>query len=217
MPDYQIKLNNKGINKRNVTFSHLIAAFLLIIMGAVSATIIRTLSETKAAVNDSNIFYVVSVLYILSGIAILFITIKFNKKITTNKSFSTKLRIFEIVILAPIFIYCLIKQWYVPSAWAGIGVLGILYAFYYENAAIKPAIVHINEKGVELPNTKVGFLAWQNILRLIIRHQILTVEAVGNKLYQLDLAKEQNLPVNEIEAFAQKRIKEDKKIIKNDW
>ncbi len=217
MPDYQIQLNNKGINKRNVTFSHLMAAFLLIIMGGVAATIIRTLSETAAAITNSNIFYAVAAVYIISGLAILFITIKFNKKITTIKSFSTKLRLFEIIILAPILIYCLIKQWYVPAAWAGIGVIGILYAFYYENTSVKPAIVHITDKGVNLPNTKVGFLEWEKILRLIIRHQILTVEAIGNKLYQLDLEKNQNLPVSEIETYAMQRIKEEKKIIKNDW
>lgn len=217
MSNYQIRLNNKGVNKRNVTFSHIMAAFLLIIMGAVAATIIRTLSETAAAVMEANIYYATAIIYVVSGLVILFLIIKFNEKIINNKAFSTKLRIFEIAILAPVLIYCLYKEMYVPAAWAGVGVMGILYAFYYENAAIKPSIVNIDHKGVSLPNTKVGFLVWESVLRLMIRHRILTIEAGGNKLYQLDLDKDQDIPVSEIEAFAQKRINEEKKTIKNDW
>lgn len=217
MPNYQITLNNKGVNKRNVTFSHLMAAFLLIIMGAVAATIIRTLSETAAAVMEANIYYATAITYVLSGLVILFIVIKFNKKITNNRPFSTRLRIFEIAILSPVLVYCLYKEMFVPAAWAGVGVVGILYAFYYENTSIKPRIVVIDDSGVKLPDTKVGFLGWEHVTRLIIRHQILTVEAAGNKLYQLDLEKDQNIPISEIEAFAQQRVKEKKKIIKNDW
>lgn len=214
---YQLTLNHKGINKKNVTFSHLMAAFLLIIMGGVSMGIIRTLSDTKASVENPFYFYAVSITYILVGIIILFITIKFNKQITTQKSKSTILRLFELLLLSPVLAYCLLKEWYVPAAWAGVGVLGILYAFLYENSADKPKIVTIQNDGVSMPTTKVNHLDWSQILRLIIRHNILTIEAKGNKLYQLDLMKDQNLDIQAIELFSSNRIKEEKKIIKNDW
>jgi hypothetical protein len=214
---YQLALNNKGINKKNVTFSHLMAAFLLIIMGGVSMGIIRTLADTKASVAQPFYFYAVSIAYILVGIIILFITIKFNRQITTQKNKSTVLRIFELLMLSPVLLYCLLKEWYVPAAWAGVGIAGILYAFYYENTAAKPQLVSIQNEGIHLPTTKVNHLKWGQVLRLIIRHNILTIEAVGNKLYQLDLKKDQNLDIEAIELFAANRIKEEKKIIKNDW
>ena len=217
MPSYQLKLNNKGVNKRNVTFSHLMAAFLLIIMGVVSATILKTLAETQAAVINSSIFYIVSGTYVLAGILILFITIKFNKQITTKKSLSTQLRIFEILLLLPTLVYCLLKQWHVPAAYAGIGIAGILYAFYYEFSSIKDKIVTIDDKGINNPHTKTSFLPWEKVLRLIVRHQILTIEGQGNKLYQYDLQSGQKIDVNGIESFAAQRIKEEKKLIKNDW
>src|SRR5690606_28436247 len=119
--------------------------------------------------------------------------------------------------LSPTLIYCLLKEWYVPAAWAGVGILGILYAFFYENSAEKPKIVTLQNDGVSLPTTKVNHLKWSQILRLIVRHNILTIEAVGNKLYQLDLNKGQQLDISAIEAFAAQKIKEDKKVIKNDW
>ena len=217
MSSYQLKLNNKGINKRNVTFSHLMAAFLLIIMGAVRATIIKALAETKAALVKSDIFFGVSGTYDLAGIIILFITIKYNKQITQKRSNSTKLRIFEILLLLPILIYCLMEQWYVPAAYAGIGIFGILYAFYYEFSSVKDKIVTIDDKGINNPQARTNFLAWEKVLRLIVRHQILTIEAQGNKLYQYDLQAGQSIDVASIEAFAAKRIKEEKKVIKNDW
>ncbi len=217
MASYQLKLNNKGINKRNVTFSHLMAAFLLIIMGAVSATILKTLAETQAAVINSGIFYAVSGTYVLAGLLILFITIKFNKQITTRRSMSTQLRIFEILLLLPTLVYCLLKQWQVPAAYAGIGIFGILYAFYYEYSSIKDKIVTIDDKGINNPYSKTSFLAWEKVLRLIVRHQILTIEAQGNKLYQYDLQPGQTIDVSNIESFAAQRIKEEKKVIKNDW
>lgn len=217
MPSYQLKLNNKGVNKRNVTFSHLMAAFLLIIMGVVSATILKTLAETQAAVINSGIFYMVSGTYVLAGILILFITIKFNKQITAKRSLSTQLRIFEILLLLPTLVYCLLKQWHVPAAYAGIGIGGILYAFYYEFSSIKDKIVTIDDKGINNPHTKTSFLPWEKVLRLIVRHQILTIEGQGNKLYQYDLQSGQTIDVASIESFAAQRIKEEKKVIKNDW
>lgn len=217
MPSYQLKLNNKGVNKRNVTFSHLMAAFLLIIMGAVSATIIKALAETQAALLNSDIFYAVSGIYVLAGILILFITIKYNKQITQKRSNSTRLRIFEILLLLPILIYCLVKQWHVPAAYAGIGIFGILYAFYYEFSSLKDKIVTIDDKGINNPHSKTSFLPWEKVLRLIVRHQILTIEGQGNKLYQYDLQSGQHIDVTSIESFATQRIKEEKKIIKNDW
>lgn len=217
MPSYQLKLNNKGVNKRNVTFSHLMAAFLLIIMGAVSATIIKALAETQAAMLNSDIFYTISGTYVLAGIVILFITIKYNKQITQKRSNSTRLRIFEILLLLPILIYCVVKQWHVPAAYAGIGIFGILYAFYYEFSSLKDKIITIDDKGINNPHSKTSFLAWEKVLRLIVRHQILTIEGQGNKLYQYDLLSGQDIDVASIESFAAQRIKEEKKVIKNDW
>ncbi|RYD94937.1 MAG: hypothetical protein EOP54_16660 [Sphingobacteriales bacterium] len=193
------------------------AAFLLIIMGAVSATIIKTLAETQAAVINASIFYTVSGTYVLAGMLILFITIKFNKLITRKRSFSTQLRIFELLLLLPTLIYCLVNQWHVPAAYAGIGIFGILYAFYYEFSALKDKIVTIDDKGINNPHSKTGFLAWEKVLRLIVRHQILTIEAQGNKLYQYDLQSAQTIDVAGVESFAAQRIKEEKKVIKNDW
>lgn len=193
------------------------AAFLLIIMGAVSATIIKALAETQAALLNSDIFYAVSGIYVLAGILILFITIKYNKQITQKRSNSTRLRIFEILLLLPILIYCLVKQWHVPAAYAGIGIFGILYAFYYEFSSLKDKIVTIDDKGIINPHSKTSFLPWEKVLRLIVRHQILTIEGQGNKLYQYDLQSGQHIDVAGIESFATQRIKEEKKIIKNDW
>ena len=78
-------------------------------------------------------------------------------------------------------------------------------------------IISIDEEGVSLPTTKVGYLKWDAIQRLIIKHRILTLDAYGNKLYQLDLEKDQELNIEEIEAYSMQRIKEEKKLIKNDW
>lgn len=218
MNTYQLFLQTKGINKRNVTFSHLMAAFLLIIMGAVSFVIIALLGQTKAAAPEADavLYKSVSAIYVAAGIILLALTIGINKKIVQKKN-STILRVIEVAMLLPVCIFCINKAWYVPAAFSGIGILGILYAFYYENAAEKPSIVTVNEEGIAIPNHRTSFLSWDKVLRLIVRHRILTIEVTGNKLFQLDLSADQQLATADIETFALEQIKSNKKIIKNDW
>lgn len=218
MTTFQLYLQTKGVNAKNVSFSHLMAAFLLIIMGAVSYVIMALLDQTKAAVPDTEaiLYKSVSGIYIITGILILFLVIGFNKKIVRKKQ-STLLRIVELVMLLPVCLFCLSKAWYVPAAFSGIGILGIIYAFYYENAASRPSIVTINTEGISIPNHRTSFLSWDKVLRLIVRHQILTIEVSGNKLFQLDLSAKQALDTTAIETFALEQIKSNKKLIKNDW
>ncbi|MNE49931.1 hypothetical protein D3C80_1444850 [compost metagenome] len=139
-----------------------------------------------------------------------------NKRIVQKKN-STILRVIEVAMLLPVCVFCINKAWYVPAAFSGIGILGIIYAFYYENAAEKPSIITINEEGIAIPNHRTAFISWDKVLRLIVRHRILTIEVNGNKLFQLDLSANQNLEVTDIETFALEQIKSNKKIIKNDW
>ena len=218
MNTYQLYLQTKGINKRNVTFSHLMAAFLLIIMGAVSFVIIALLGQTKAGAPEADavLYKSVSAIYVAAGIILLALTIGINKKIVQKKN-STVLRVIEVAMLLPVCIFCINKAWYVPAAFSGIGILGILYAFYYENAAEKPSIVTVNEEGIAIPNHRTSFISWDKVLRLIVRHRILTIEVTGNKLFQLDLSADQQLTTTDIETFALEQIKSNKKIIKNDW
>ncbi|WP_222165735.1 hypothetical protein [Edaphocola aurantiacus] len=218
MTTYQLYLQTKGINKKNVTFSHLMAAFLLIIMGAVSFVIIALLGQTKAAAPDADamLYKSVSGIYIAAGIVLLALIIGMNKRIVEKKN-STILRVIEVAMLLPVCVFCINKAWYVPAAFSGIGILGIIYAFYYENAAEKPSIITINEEGIAIPNYRTSFISWDKVLRLIVRHRILTIEVNGNKLFQLDLSADQNLEVTDIETFALEQIKSNKKIIKNDW
>lgn len=194
------------------------AAFLLIIMGAVSFVIIALLGQTKAAAPEADavLYKSVSAIYVAAGIVLLALTIGMNKKIVQKKN-STVLRVIEVAMLLPVCIFCINKAWYVPAAFSGIGILGILYAFYYENAAEKPSIVTINHEGIAIPNHRTSFLGWDKVLRLIVRHRILTIEVTGNKLFQLDLSADQQLATADIETFALEQIKSNKKIIKNDW
>ena len=216
MAPFQIELKHKGVNKKNVTFSHLMSAFLLIIMGAVAFVMVSLLGLTAAKSNIEIGVKVVSVCYITLGLIILYITISHNKKIIQEKN-SQRLRWVEIGLLLPIAAFCIYKQWYVPAAYSAIGLLGILYASYYEKNAGKAQLVVVDDKGVHLPKQKTPFLPWEKVQRLILRHQILTVEAIGNKLHQLDTTADAMAQSSALEQYAAEHIALHKKLIPNDW
>lgn len=215
---YELLIKQEKSNKKNITFSHLMAAFLIIIMGAVTYMAVNAIKfAAHVTVDNNDTFKKISGLYILSGIILLIIIIKFNKKIIQNKRNSNILRIIELLLLLPILIYSYLKAWYLPVGYSTIGILGIIYAFYIENSARKQFKVTIENSGIFVNQEKNKMLNWHNIIKLIVRHNILTIEGSGNKLYQYDLIANQKYDTNEIEEFALKKIKEEKRIIENDW
>lgn len=217
MTSYKIPLPNKGINTKNVTFSHLMASFLIIIMGAVTCMMIAVLGETPIITDNKYILQVAGIIYILIGIILLLVTIFANKKVILRQN-SQKLRLLELIILAPVLIFSVIQGWNMPAIYAAVGIIGIIYANYSEKKGQIPKDVILDKEGVTLPNTKVGFLKWEEIKRLIIRHRILTVDCRNNKLFQIDIDENSNhLNVQEIEDFAIQLINESNIKKTQDW
>ena len=210
-------LNNKKNKKKHSTFVHLMASFLLIIMGIVTCMMIAVLKDTVILIQNKSILLGVGVGYILFGIILLLITIFFNQKIADTAT-SNKLRIIEILVLLPTVIYSIINKWYVPAAYAGIGIAGIIYAYFWEQKQTIQQFVSVTESGVTIPNTKVGFLKWQEIKRLIYRNSILTVDCRNNKLYQLDIKNDEIAFNNDnFEQFCEELIQKHKDLVKKDW
>ncbi|HRP90792.1 MAG TPA: hypothetical protein PKX92_12235 [Edaphocola sp.] len=215
---YELLIKQEKKNTKNITFSHLMAAFLLIIMGAVTYMAVNAIKfAANVTVENKSTYEIIAGSYLIIGILLLFISIKFNKKIIKNKTNSNTLRTIEILLILPILIFSYINKWYLPASYAAIGILGIVYAFYAENNIRKQYSISIENEGVLVKRENIKIISWENIIKLIVRHNILTIEASENKLYQYDLLLNQNINTEEIEAFSLKKIKEEKKIIKNNW
>ncbi|RYE56340.1 MAG: hypothetical protein EOP48_08230 [Sphingobacteriales bacterium] len=156
--------------------------------------------------------------YALFGVFIVVICIGFNKKIIQTKA-NLVLRFFEVLSLGAILAYALYQKWYLPAGYSTAALLGILLAFYWEKTGKQNRIASFTDDGVHIPGLgKKSEAAWQDIKRIILKHNILTVDFKDNKLYQLQLAtQKEKLNQEEFETYCHFQIEAKKHLHKQDW
>ena len=210
---YQIVLEGKQVKKNQVTGMHLMAGFLLLVMGFVTWMVPNSIKQ-----QEFNFLNAAGIGYSLLGLAIIIICIFFNKKIIQSPA-NFALRILEVVALISILAYSLVQKWYLPAGYSGAALLGIILAYYWEKNGKKSRLATFNDKGVFIQGLgRKSELAWQDITRILLRHHILTVDCKDNKLFQLHLERNSN-KVNgeEFETYCKIHIEAKKHLHKADW
>jgi hypothetical protein len=210
---YQIVLEGKQVKKNQVTGMHLMAGFLLLVMGFLTWIVPNTVKQ-----QEFDFLNKVGIAYSLLGLAIIIICVFFNKRIIQSPA-NFGLRILEVLSLAPILIYSLLQKWYLPAAYSTAALLGIILAFYWERNGKKNRLAIFNDKGVFIPGLgRKSELAWQDITRILLRHHVLTVDCKDNKLFQINLDRNQDT-VNreEFEGYCKIQIEAKKHLHKADW
>lgn len=189
------------------------AGFLLLVMGLFTWMVPNAFKQ-----QTFNFLNAVGLLYAAFGLALIFICIFFNKKIIQSPA-NFALRIAEILAFVPILIYSLSQKWYLPAAYSGAALLGIILAYYWERYSKKNRQAHFNDKGVSIPGLgRKSEMAWQDISRIMLRHSILTVDCKDNKLFQLRVEKNQpQIGREDFEAYCTIQIEAKKHLYKADW
>ena len=210
---YQVILEGKQIKRNQVTGMHLMAGFLLIVMGLLTWLVPNSVKQQEFAfLNYAGLAIA------LLGVIIVFVCIFLNKKIIQTKA-NLVLRILEISSLALILLYSLYQKWYLPAGYSAVALLGIILAFYWEKTGKRNRVAIFSDSGVHIPGLgKDTDLPWQAVKQILLRHNILTVDCMNNKLYQLLLA-EQTTDINkeEFETFCRFQIEAKKHLYKTEW
>jgi hypothetical protein len=211
---FEIIASGTAVKKHQITSIHLMSGLLLMVMGAVTWAI-----PDAAKTIVYNYLNYAGLCYAFTGLMIIVISIFFNKKIIQHPGKNIVLRIFEGILLGSILIYCLIKQWYLPAAWSGAGFIAVMLAMFIENTSTKHKMIIVNEEGVLLPGLARNVtLPWQDIQRLLLKHNVITIDCRDNKLYQFEVNKER-LAYNaaDIEDFARDKIASNADKYQKDW
>lgn len=211
---YQILLEGKQVKKNQVTGMHLMAGFLLLVMGFITWIVPDTAkAEQQVFLN------VAGIACSLLGLAIIIICIFFNKKvIQTNGNFT--LRIFEFVTLAAIIVYSLSKKWYLPAGYSGAAFIGIALAYYWEKSGKKSRMATFNDQGIQVPGLgRKSTMAWQDVTRVLLRHHILTIDCRDNKLFQLPIDRHHKISFRkeDFEDYCRIQIAAKVHLQKADW
>jgi hypothetical protein len=211
---YQIVVQGKKVKKNQVTGMHLMVGFLLTAIGFFTWLVPNSVKqETFAFLNY------VGLLYGFLGLAIIIICIFFNKKVIQTQN-NLVLRWIEMVALLTVFIYSIYQKWHLPSAYAAAGLISVLLAYFWETSAKKSSIIAFEDDIITLPKfSKRSSIAWEDLNKVLLRYNTLTIDFKNNKLIQLDIDKIANISINpnDFEAYCKIQIKAKEHLYKKEW
>ncbi len=211
--NYTLPVEGSRVKRNQVTGMHLMAGLLLLVMGFVTWAVPNQVKQAEFSFLNQ-----VGIAYTLFGILLLIVTIFFNKKVVQTKA-GLVLRIIEILALLPIFIYALQNKWYLPAIYSGATLAGILFAYFWEKSGTKPRYIYIDKSGINLQqfagNKKID---WPNVARVLLRHNILTIDCRDNRLTQYKVLPAQlDLEKEHFEQNCARLIQEHEHLHQKDW
>jgi hypothetical protein len=210
---YQILLEGKQLKRNQITGMHLMVGFLLIGIGMVTWLVPDSVKQTAL-----QFLNYVGLIYAIVGFIIVIICIFFNKKIIQTKANST-LRILEIIALLIVLSFSVYKKWYLPVGYSGSGLIAILLAYYLEKNNKKDKKATFGENGIHVPGLgKHTNAPWEEIKNIILKHNILTIDFMNNKLYQAKLSKSNSvINYDAFNAYTKDKIDSNRHKYREDW
>lgn len=219
---YEFILKKKTVKRNQVTAFHIIAALILIIMGFI--TVITPFSLNIFNAGKEHIpqvrFGIVNysgLLFAIIGIFILVVSIFYNKRYIQKRN-NLIIRIIEIICFAIILAYCLLQKYYLPAAYSAAALLGIILAYFIENAEQREIKIEIAESSIRMKSKlKESNWEWHQLENFILKHNVITLHTTEKKMYQF-IIEAQSYPVEEVNSYALSKIKEEEGKRKyNNW
>jgi hypothetical protein len=166
-----------------MTTLHLMLAFVLFGLGAGCLVLYWFTAVSPKFTAAYTPFAVFGTCSLLAGIAIAAVAV-FNKKWLMNGRRSAALRVIEVGLIGSAALVFLLAGQKIPAAIFGIVASLITIAAFWE--AQKPAArtIVINESGISMQHGGGKLYRWSEIESVILRHSILSVELIGNRLMQ---------------------------------
>lgn len=219
---FELPLVEDRVKPHQLTALHLFVAFILLITASLilaSYAAATHLPEAKIAQYKMLLYFgpAVSVgLYAITAILLL-VTIVKNKwlqKPLNNMVF----RVFELLLIATMFIYCAITGLIVPAVIYAILCTTIILAISWERKKHIPLLIHIDKEGIKPPLTsRTRIIDWVDVEHVILRFGTLTVNCADNRLYQWNVGTF-NFEPDVFEVFCIRQVdKAKERRDKNDW
>lgn len=196
---------------RRMTTLHLMLSLVLCGIGAGSFVLYWFTAISPKFSNAFQPFAVLGACSIAIGLGVATITIFYKNWLMQGKR-SLGLRIIEVLVIASTSLTFAIAGEKRPAALFGIVAATITAAALWELR--KPALPRatIDEHGITLP--KGGFaqtIRWSEIENVLLRHSILSIELIGNRLVQRSIHDEADFDASTIEGYSQMLIQKHEK------
>lgn len=151
------------------------------------------------------------------GILLIVLTMVKNRSVLTRKV-NMPLRIIEFLVSTSILALSAKEWWKFPLGIFSVLSLVLLFSLFWERNAGRPFQVIIDEAGVAIP-TQAGkkLLTWTEIEQVLLRYGVLSIDCVDNRLFQLDIRKN-DANTQEVETYCAAMISGYiEKRDKNNW
>jgi len=211
-PVHTVPVIHNRIKNNQVTALHLMAGLLLLVLGFI--TWIRP-SEIKIIHHE--LLRDIGVLYLLFGLALIIISVFFNKKIIQSKK-NTALRFLELLAFLPVIFYTLSQKWYLPFAYSTAAFIGIVFAYFWEKGAAGAFYIYINPKGISLPRFGSDKqILWRDIQTVIFKHDLITINCRNNKVFQFQIKMDKFQVTPQLRSFCTSQVAANEHLYQEDW
>lgn len=219
--NYQIPIKTEGPKRNHVVAFHIFSGLLFIAIGAVAFLSPVVLGVAQANHGSLKITYTVinwiGLAYVFLGFAIIIITIIRNRKLMRAKE-NMLLRIIEITGLAVIVLYSMLQEWWLPAAYSGAGLAGLILGLYFEYGSKAEKYIIIDDKGILIPKSGMSKkILWQDIKNIIYKNNVFTIDCRDDKLFQLDIPDSDYFKQHPVMEFGLNQIKEKEHLFQPDW
>lgn len=207
-------LKQETVKRNQVTAFHIIAALLLFVMGFITLITPFSLNiflagKEKTEEVPFGIVNMVGGIFMIIGLLITIVSIFFNKRYMQHRN-NLIIRIVEIICFAAIFIYCMIQQWYLPAAYSGVALLGIILAYFLENAKYRVTTITLGEDGVNMKNNiKNTLWRWNQLNQFRLKHNVITLQTTEAKMFQFIIEKNETQDITAANQMALEKITEN--------
>ncbi len=220
---YQISITPVNDNSKKLqTALHLIVVFVVLISGVfllLYRSVLNSLPDAdRASLAVLPVAGWKAWLMIALSVLLFWIVVGKNKWLQ-QKNFSRLLRIFEFGLLAAFAFTTFQKGIFTPGFFYAVVCLLIIYSFFKEAKAHKISAIIFDLNGVLIPRQSTPKkLLWQEVERVLLKHQVLSVDCYDNRLYQWNVNTETTFHVGAFQEFCNAQIEQAKdKRAADDW
>lgn len=209
---YVLPLTPANTNStRRMTTLHLMLAFVLCGIGAGCLVLYWFTAVSEKFAHAYRPFAIMGACSMLVGFGVAAIAV-FNKQWLMQGRRSFWLRLFEVLMLAGIAAtFAVFGQWRPAALFGFIGLAITVAAFWEWRKPVAEEAV-IAEAGISLPKgTYNRLIRWSEIESVLLRHSILSIELIGNRLIQRSMRQDATPDTGAVEAFAKKYIQQYEK------
>lgn len=152
------------------------------------------------------------------GLMLLFFVLR-NNKATLRPEVNNLLRMAELTIMAGFAVFCYTHQMTMPGVVFTLVSLLIGYSFFQDKAGNDQPEVVIDTNGIDLPGRGLRKkLEWREVNGVMLRHGVLTIDCVDNRLFQWNTVKTNEHNLAGFEEFCSTQVEQSKPLrSNNDW